>query len=156
MASLATLKQVMAVAMCEGLVEMMWDQRYRDQYNNKVFSGMRDRLMRDAQAAYKVIYACGQKLSFDEWSNLKESGDKFKNSAFPHGFMPMDAVGMMVDLITEQLSYCRLGTPKNAAFDRLLTRVREFERYFDRKKTYDDPVGMVAGDALRQVMTGGK
>lgn len=153
MASLATLKQVMAVAMCEGLVEMMWAQRYRDQYNNKTFAGMRERMRRDTQAAYKAIYASGQKLSFDEWEQLKDKAGRFKNSAFPNGFMPMDAVGMMVDLITEQLSFCRPGTLKNAAFDRLLNRVREFERYFDRKKAYDDPAGMAAGDALRRTIT---
>jgi hypothetical protein len=137
MASLAIRKQVMAVAMCEGFVEMMWAQRYSLQENNKTFAGIRDRLQRDAAAAYAAIGNCGQRLSFEEWEDLKQNKvEKFKAHAFHEGFAAMDAVGFMVGLVTEQLSFCRQGTLKHAAFDRLLSRIRELERYFDRKRIY--------------------
>ena len=153
MASLAIRKQVMAVAMCEGFVDMMWSQRYSRQENNRTFAGIRERVQRDAAAAYDAIGKCGQRLSFEEWEDLKQNKvQKFKAVAFREGFAAMDAVTFMVDLIIEQLAFCRQGTLKHAAFDRLLSRVRELERYFDRKRAYDDPSGMFAGDALREVM----
>lgn len=154
MASLATRKQVMAASMCEGFVEMIWNQIYRDNPHNKTFAGIRRRMRRDTQSAYKAIFASGQKLSFDEWTDLKQKTLRFDVPDFKDGFAPMDAVGFMIDIVTEQLAFCRPGTSKHAAFDRLLSRVRELERYFDPKKKYDNPVGLAAGEVLRKIMAG--
>jgi len=154
MASMATHKQLLAVATCEGLMEMLWAQRHAGQAHHKTVAGIRQRMKRDAKQAYQAIYAAGQKLSFDEWEALKQKASRLEGTVFPDGFIPMDAVGMMVELITEQLTFCRPGTGKHAGFDRLLSRARELERYYDRHRAYDDPAGMAAGEALRRIMAG--
>lgn len=45
--------------------------------------------------------------------------ERFKSLSFHEGFAAMDAVGLMLNLLTEQLSFCRQGSSKHAAFDNI-------------------------------------
>ncbi len=82
---------------------------------------------------------------------IKGQIDALKIDHIPAGeFTPMLAVSFCIDLIVEQIALTR-GTKKKA-FEGLLTRIREFERYFDRNKTYDSSEGIEMAEAYRAMV----
>jgi hypothetical protein len=140
-------RQYAIIGLCQGFVEMIWQQRYANQENNKTFAGARDRLIKQCDQISYILHAEGPLLSKD-LLKIKARIDSLKDEHMVDGeFRPMLAISFCIDLIIEQLKYTRGA--KNKEFQGLLARIREFERYFDRHKTYDSPEGMEMADAFR-------
>lgn len=151
MASLAVRKQYMTAVWAEAFVNMMWEQNYQSKSRNTTFAGMRHRLLKQCDETMAVLKKepAGE-LSLHESKNLMAVVDRLKEVAFNNGFDPMMAISFIIDQIVEQLAHIKPG-PKRMAFDGLLTRIREFERYFDRDKSYDDPEGLEASEKFREM-----
>ena len=142
-------KQYAVLGLTQGMVEMMWAQRYRDQKNNKTFSGARERLSAHCDWMHTVFSKEGG-LRRRDIDAIKKRIDALSRAWLPGGeFSPMLAISFCIDLVVEQIVLTKGN--KKRAFEGLLTRIKEFERYFDRAKSYDDPAGMEMADAFRQL-----
>ncbi len=141
MASKAFINQALTLSMCQGLMEMVWMQQYERQANNKTFAGMFGRLKRDVGAAYNVLMRVDrQQLSFMDMTRVhaKVDGMKRDKQIFPDGrFSAMLALSYCRMLVDTQLELTRGAKWK--AFDAVSYRLKEFERYFDRNKSFDPP-----------------
>ena len=143
-------KQYAVLGFTQGLVDMMWEQRYAHQPNNKTFAAARQRLIEHGDRMNSLFRKEGS-LKQRDIDEIKGQIDALKIDHIPAGeFTPMLAVSFCIDLIVEQIALTR-GTKKKA-FEGLLTRIREFERYFDRNKTYDSPEGLEMAEAYRAMV----
>lgn len=151
MASVAVRRQVMMTVWAEAFISMLWDQRYRKQERNTVFAGMRLRLLQQCDYIRALLaMEPGGKLNLKESTKAARAVQELKRHAFRDGlFEPMMALSFIIDQVVEQLTFVRGNAAKKRAFDGLLYRIKEFERYFDRTKTYDDPAGMEAAETFR-------
>lgn len=131
---------------------MMWDQRYKHQVQNKTFSRMRERTLAVVDDGMPVVLD-GQALNDREMKKMKDAVEQVMARSFSKGFRPMDAVSTLLGLVTDQLSFLQ-HSKKRDVFEKLYNCMRRFERYFDKYKKYDDTVGLVAGEVLREAIAG--
>jgi hypothetical protein len=150
MASVAVRKQVMMTVWAEAFVDMLWAQRFEGRKHNAVFMGMRERLIRQCELIANILTRePNGRLNEREREKLSKAVGDLKCQSFKGGFTPMMALSFIIDQIIEQLTHVGRNKVKKKAFEGLLFRIKEFERYFDRTKTYEDPAGMEAAEAFR-------
>ena len=151
MASRAAKNQLLTVALVEGFVDMLWDQKYRDMPRNKTFAELRQKIKDSCSAAFKAIEAV-TRIEDDDIFVLKGKIEEFKNTTFVDGFMPMDCIGLLIDLVCEQLVFCAPGSEKHDAFNSIWRVLIKLDHHFDRNRKYESDIGMQAGEAFRKVM----
>ena len=150
MASQSVKLQYVTIGFAEGYTDIMWDQRYREQPNNKTFKSMRQRLSSQCDRIREVLSKEG-KLSPKDLKRIGGAIDDLKIDFMDDGkFEPMMAVAFVIDMIVYQLAKMR-NLKKKELYETLLVRIREFERYFDRNREYDDPTGMIAAERFREM-----
>lgn len=142
MASKTLRKQFAAVAFLEGFVGMIWDQHYSKQPNNKTFSAIRERVIRDCAATMRELVKEGT-VSDREFAKIKTAVEQLADKSFHAGqFEPMHAVSFCLGIISDQIYYTRNG--KQELFKKLFLRCRELERYFDNGRKYQSAEGFDA------------
>lgn len=150
MASVAWLNQAITLALCEGFIEMVWEQAYRDKPNNKTFADMRSKLKRDIAKAKRLSRCAYTKkvcLLVDQ------GAARMKADMFPSGsFHILVALGICIELVLFQVDVA--GPEKARAYDQVYFRLQEFIRYFDRQKNVDDPRLYDVGDRIRAIIRG--
>lgn len=140
-------KQYATIGLAHGMTDMLWDQRYRDQTNNKTFASARDRLISHCDRMHLFLRGEGA-LNLRDVRAIQEQINSLKNGHMPDGaFTPMLFISFVIDLIIEQIAFTK--GKKKELFNGLLSRIRELERYFDRHKNYDDPAGLEMAEAFR-------
>ena len=153
MASRSTIHQITTMALIEGFFTIMWEQKYKAQPNNKTYAGLYvDLCYATTAAIVRLREECGG-LTARELAKLNLKILKLKTTTF--NGRPIDAmevISMAVDLLNSILNRLPEGSPKHALTLAVWYRVRAFERYFDRHKTYDDPAGLIAADTYTRIM----
>lgn len=141
-------RQYAVIGLAHGFVDMVWEQKYAAQPNNKTFSGARDRLTKHCDRMHTFLRNEGT-LTVRDIKAIRDQINSLKDGHMPNGeFSPMLFISFIIDLIIEQIAFTK--GEKKELFNSLLSRVRELERYFDRHKNYDDPAGLDMAEAFRR------
>lgn len=154
MASKVQKMQHLTIALCEGFVDMLWEQTYSKKAQNKTFSKMRKDVKEQCEEIRTLIKQEGGFINIKDVAQIKKAIDYVKENYLLNGhcFTPMIAISIMVDMIVYQLTFVR--GKKEKLFEKLLFKVNYLVRYFDkdRRWTDDSERCLNATEKLRQLM----
>lgn len=154
MASKVQRMQHLTIALCEGFVDMLWNQTYSRQKNNKTFSKMRNEIKDKCNLIRIFIKKEGGEINAKDVAKIKEAIDTVKEKYLidGKGFTAMIAVSMMVDMVIYQLRFVK--EQKEKLFQDLLYKINYLVRYFDKDRTWEDTNErcLKATEELRQIM----
>lgn len=151
---MAWLNQAITLALCEGFIEMVWEQEYRDKPKNKTFAVMRGKLKRDIAKAFETLNRLSRCAYTKKVCLLVDEGaQRMKADMFPTGnFNILVALGICIELVLFQVDVA--GPEKARAYDQVYFRLQEIIRYFDHQKNFDDPQLYDVGDRIRAIIRG--
>lgn len=153
MASKSLKLQHVTIGFAEGFTQMLWEQRFRDQKNNKTFKAIHLRMMFKTNEIREYLKREEGELKDKDIRQIKAAVEKMRVKFLDNGlyFIPMMAVSFVIDMVVYQLKFITNGE-KRRMFENLLTRIREYERYFDRDKRYEGEEGLLAAEEVRRRM----
>ena len=146
--------QHLTIALCEGLVNMLWEQRYKDQEKNKTFSHARERVISKVKEIREYIVKEQGRINTNDVEQIKKVIDEIKDNYLldGYGFTPIMGVAIMTDMVLYQITITK--GEKNKLFNELLTRINYLTRYYDPKNEYsgDDSKILEATEKMRELM----
>jgi hypothetical protein len=146
--------QHLTIALCQGLTDMLWEQRYMHQEKNKNFSHARERVNSAVIDIRKLLIKENGQIHNGDIKKIKEIINIIKTEYLIDGigFTPMMGVSIMVDMVVYQISVT--NGEKNKLFNTLLTRINYLTRYFDPKGMWEDPdeTCLKATEHMRKLM----
>ena len=154
MPSKAVKVQHLTIALCEGLVNMLWEQRFEKQKKNKTFAHARERVTSKVTEIRKFITDEQGPIYNGDVKQIKEVIDIIKKKYLLDGisFTPMMGIAIMTDMVLHQITVTKGA--KNKLFNELLTRINYLTRYYDPHHRYkgDDSNALKATEEMRKLM----
>lgn len=155
MASKAQRMQHLTIALCDAMVDMVWEQRYSKQDQNKTFKEMMHGI-KDVCFEIRIFIRTepNGSLSANDIKRVGRAIQKMKSEFLPDTkeFTTMMALAIMVDMIIYQLKV--VSNHKTEIFTKLLKKVNYMVRYFDRNQLWEDDNDhcLKAAENLREYM----
>ena len=153
MASRAAIQQITTFAIIEGTFAIVWEKKYQPGTRNKTFKALYDSLIEATTAAIRQVAAdCGG-MSAKEYDKAAAKIERLRLEAFDGRSVDiMEIISMCIDLLNSILIKIKPGTPRHTATMRVWRKIRAMEHYFDGRKRYDDPAGLISADTYRRIM----
>lgn len=156
MPSKAVKIQHLTIALCEGFVDMMWQQHYEHKEKNKTFAHARERINSKVKEIRKYIVNEQGQIYGGDVKQIKEVIDTIKTKYLMDGicFTPMMGIAIMTDMVVYQTITTK--GEKNKLFNQLLTRINYLTRHYDPRYKYngDDTNALDATEEMRKLMGG--
>jgi hypothetical protein len=142
--------QFAIVAFSEGLIDMVWTQGFKGRPHVKTFKDIRARLVLQCRKTNDLLLTEGTITKRDR-ENVKQLIETFRQNNIPASgrFDVMDAVSFCIALVVDQLA--RTKGKKRQAFELLLERWRELDRYFDFYQEYEEAGGLLAAENFQRL-----
>lgn len=143
-------KQFAIVAFSEALIDMVWDQGYKDRPHVKTFKDIHARLILQCRKINDLLSSEGYLTDRDR-EKIKTQINQLHEKHLPASgeFEIMDAVSFCIALVVDQMA--RTKGKKRQAFMLLLERWRELDRYFDFYQEYQEAGGLIAAESFQQL-----
>lgn len=154
MASKTQKAQHLTLALSDGLMDMLWNQTYKNRSNNKTFSAIRIDIKDKCNEIREYIKSQNGVITQKDVDEMQKIIDIFKKEYLidAKNFTPMMAVAIMVDMVIYQIKYTK--GKKNELFMQLLIKINYLVRYFDKKRKWEDKEDncLKAAERLRQLI----
>lgn len=146
--------QHLTIALCQGLVDMLWDHRYKKQKRNKTFAHVRERINSKVEEIRTFLIKEQGPVTSNDVKEITGVIKVIKEKYLLEGnrFTPMMGIAVMTDMVLYQITITK--GEKNKLFDELLTRINYISRYYDPKNDYegDDGKALEATEEMRKLM----
>lgn len=154
MASKAFVNQATTLALAEGFVTMVWEQKYSAMPGNQKFDQLRLDLLDAIRDAWKVMVRTSpQPFTIRDKAKVDRKAKAMRIQIYPDKrFALLQALGLTVNLICFQLDVC--SEPKRIAFQRVLDCINQFVRTMDRNNQWDDPDMETQAALMLKIMEG--
>lgn len=137
------------VGFCEGFINMMWEQHYKETDKKHVFNAPRIEMVSRCNKVKDLLIKEGGKLSVKDVRQIKERIDKMKDTSLDKDeFNPMLAISFCIELLIEQLA--KVHGEKGDLFANVLNQMIDFEKMFDKDQKYDCSDGFDMAEIFRQ------
>lgn len=154
MASKVQKIQHLTIALSEGLIDMLWNQKYKSQKNNKTFASIRIDIKNKCEEIREYIKSQNGIVTQKDVDEMQKVIDIFKKEYLidSKNFTPMMGVAIMVDMVIYQLKFTK--GKKNELFEQLLIKINYLVRYYDKKRKWEDKENkcLMAAERLRQLI----
>jgi uncharacterized membrane protein YidH (DUF202 family) len=140
MASKAFVNQATTLALCEGFISMVWEQKYKDMPGNRKFDQLRLDLLEAIHNAWVVLVKTSGHQPFTQTDRAKvaRKAKAMQREIYQdQHFALLQAIGLVVGLLCIQLDLCNRA--KRAAFQVVVDKMTAFLQHLDPGGRWDDP-----------------